>query len=155
MKEKEIKDLKDKVKNNSIEDMKVNYKDIIVMIEVTMMNMHAQKRSEWEPVLRHSVNLRAESLPKDTVTLFIANELDYNTINIWRAVAMVPLESSNSTTKVKDVHIIPLTTLELLDMLSNNVGSNKLISEIKDSYSSIKYDFDDDWRNTLLENVNN
>ena len=36
MKEKEIKDLKDKVKNNSIEDMKVNYKDIMVINFISM-----------------------------------------------------------------------------------------------------------------------
>ena len=31
MKENEIKDLKDKIQNNSIEDLKVNYKDIMVV----------------------------------------------------------------------------------------------------------------------------
>ena len=36
LKEKEIKDLKDKVKNNSIEDMKVNYKDIMVINFISM-----------------------------------------------------------------------------------------------------------------------
>jgi predicted nuclease with TOPRIM domain len=36
LKENEIKDLKDKVKNNSIEDMKVNYKDIMVINFISM-----------------------------------------------------------------------------------------------------------------------
>ena len=36
LKEKEIKDLKDKIQNNSIEDMKVNYKDIMIINFVSM-----------------------------------------------------------------------------------------------------------------------
>ena len=36
LKEKEIKDLKDKIQNNSIEDMKVNYKDIMVINFISM-----------------------------------------------------------------------------------------------------------------------
>ena len=36
LKEKEIKDLKDKIQNNSIEDMKVNYKDIMVINFILM-----------------------------------------------------------------------------------------------------------------------
>ena len=36
LKENEIKDLKDKIQNNSIEDMKVNYKDIMVINFISM-----------------------------------------------------------------------------------------------------------------------
>ena len=36
LKENEIKDLKDKLQNNSIEDQKVNYKDIMVITFVSM-----------------------------------------------------------------------------------------------------------------------
>lgn len=30
----------------------------VVMIEATLMNANSQKRGEWEPVLRHSINLK-------------------------------------------------------------------------------------------------
>ena len=46
------------------------------------MNKQAQKRGEWEPVLRHALNLKADSEPKEVFTFFIADELDRNTINI-------------------------------------------------------------------------
>lgn len=55
------------------------------MLEVTLMNKSAQKRGEWEPVLRHSLNNKAEHMEIDTLTFFVTDELDYNTINIWRS----------------------------------------------------------------------
>ncbi|WP_194849702.1 hypothetical protein [Enterococcus faecium] len=54
-----------------------------------------KKRGEWEPVLRHATNLTVDNFDKNVITLFIADELDDNTVNIWRAVASVPLRSSN------------------------------------------------------------
>lgn len=135
-------------------DIVVEYEDIIVMIEVTMMNPQNQKRAEWEPVLRHSVNLRVESAPKDTVTFFVANELDYNTINIWRAVAMVPLKASNSDGVVSGVDIMPLTNNELSKIMEDRIGSRKLISAIKESYSKLNHSFDESWRETILNEAN-
>lgn len=65
--------------------------DYVILIEATLMNAQNQKRGEWEPVLRHSVNLKAEedynNTNRQVTTFFIANELDYNTINIWKAVS--------------------------------------------------------------------
>ncbi len=131
-------------------DIIAEYENSIVMLEVTMMNAQAQKRGEWEPVLRHSVNLRVDSAPKDTVTFFIANELDYNTINIWRAVAVVPLKSSNSETVVTGVDIMPLTNDELSDIMDEKIGSNQLIAAIKASYSNLDRSFDEAWRDSIL-----
>lgn len=134
-------------------DIIAEYDDIIVMLEATMMNAQAQKRGEWEPVLRHSVNLRVDSAPKDTVTFFVANELDYNTINIWRAVAMVPLKSSNSDEIVSGVAIMPLTSNELAEMLDDGIRSSQLISAIKESYAGLQISFDDNWRESIISEV--
>ena len=87
-------------------DIVVKYSDKIVMLEATLMNAAAQKRGEWEPVLRHAINLTAESYPQKVFTLFVADTLDYNTINIWRAVAAVTLESSSTGEKTKHVKIL-------------------------------------------------
>ena len=76
-------------------DIVINYENLTLMLEVTLMNKQAQKRGEWEPVLRHATNLTVDNSSKNVTTLFIADELDENTINIWRAVASVPLKSSN------------------------------------------------------------
>ena len=134
-------------------DIVAKYDDIIVLLEATMMNAQAQKRGEWEPVLRHSVNIRVDSAPKDTVTFFVANELDYNTINIWRAVAMVPLKSSNSGKIVKGVAIMPLTSNELAKMLDDGIKSSSLISAIKNSFSGLQHSFDDNWREAIINEV--
>ena len=32
----------------------------VIMLEATLMNANSQKRGEWEPVLRHSVNLKID-----------------------------------------------------------------------------------------------
>lgn len=132
-------------------DIVAKYDDITIMLEVTMMNAQAQKRGEWEPVLRHSVNLRVENAPKNTLTIFVANELDFNTINIWRAVAAVPLKSSNiDETIVSGVVIMPVTTEELACVVEQEVGSGKLIDRINNSYSIINKSFDFRWREKVL-----
>ena len=73
----------------------VIYEDTrVVMLEATLMNQNSQKRGEWEPVLRHSINLKAkeeaEGTGREVTTFFIADRFDANTINIWKAVASVP-----------------------------------------------------------------
>ncbi|HBV48549.1 MAG TPA: hypothetical protein DEB54_05455 [Lactobacillus sp.] len=91
-----------------------------LMLEVTLMNRQAQKRGEWEPVLRHATNLTVDEYPKNVITLFIADELDDNTVNIWRAVASVKLKASNKNEFADLVKIFPLENKELIDMLQNN-----------------------------------
>lgn len=118
-------------------DIVIHYEEIIVMLEVTLMNKQAQKRGEWEPVLRHSLNLKAANEPKETVTFFIADELDYNTINIWRAVASVSLESTNTHTKVDGVVIMPFTNNEVLAFLKNSVYYKDIVKAVKDSFAKV------------------
>lgn len=36
------------------------------MLEATLMNASSQKRGEWEPVLRHSINLKVEEETANT-----------------------------------------------------------------------------------------
>ncbi|MGH2162036.1 AlwI family type II restriction endonuclease, partial [Enterococcus faecalis] len=37
-------------------DIVIDYENLTLMLEVTLMNALAQKRGEWEPVLRHATN---------------------------------------------------------------------------------------------------
>jgi hypothetical protein len=118
-------------------DIVINYDDINVMLEVTLMNKQAQKRGEWEPVLRHSLNLKASSAPKETMTFFIADELDYNTINIWRAVAAVSLESTNTHQPVNGVIIMPFTNCDILRFLEKDISHENIISNVKKSFAKL------------------
>lgn len=132
-------------------DIVINYKDYILMIEVTMMNKQAQKRGEWEPVLRHATNLTIESSPKEVLTLFIADELDENTINIWRAVATVPLKSSRSDDFARSVTIMPLKNEEIIKMLEDSKTETELLVKVKESFGGLRSNFDIDWRKKILQ----
>ncbi|MCY3067571.1 MULTISPECIES: AlwI family type II restriction endonuclease [Aerococcus] len=140
-------------------DIIINYNEEIVMLEVTLMNKQAQKRGEWEPVLRHATNLNIDYPNKKVTTFFIADELDSNTINIWRAVASVPLESSRVTIsgdkKVQGVIIMPLENKDVISLLSHNkIGSNNLIDSVNKSFDSLPKEFDINWRKDILNNLN-
>lgn len=137
-------------------DLIIDYSDMVLMIEVTLMNKNAQKRGEWEPVLRHSVNL-AISSDKPATTLFLADELDNNTINIWRAVASVPLESSNQTGNFTDtaVKIMPLQINDFIAFSKNKeFSSRKLMNAIDKSYEPLaKKSFDIKWKDEIIKSV--
>lgn len=133
-------------------DIIIDYTDKQLMIEVTLMNKQAQKRGEWEPVLRHSVNMSVES-DKPTTTLFVADTLDLNTINIWRAVAAVPLESTRGGAITEDVvQIMPIKGSELIDYSANTrFSSEKLLANIDESFAELReQEFDMSWRNDIL-----
>ena len=135
-------------------DIVIDYSDRTIMLEVTLMNKSAQKRGEWEPVLRHSINNKAAKSPKEAYTFFIADELDYNTINIWRAIAAVPLQATSSGKIVDGAVIMPLQNSEIIKFLENNISSDKILEATKKSYSAIKKITDDGWRNEIISSLN-
>jgi hypothetical protein len=134
-------------------DIVVEYPDKVVMLEATLMNASAQKRGEWEPVLRHAINLTAESYPQKVYTLFVADTLDYNTINIWRAVAAVTLKSSATGAKTEHVVIMPFTNEHLCHFVECNINDNAIIGAINNSYDQIKSNFDDTWHNQIIASL--
>ncbi|GIN87571.1 AlwI family type II restriction endonuclease [Heyndrickxia sporothermodurans] len=132
-------------------DIIVRYNDSIIMLEVTLMNKQAQKRGEWEPVLRHATNLTIEESEKDVTTLFIADELDENTINIWRAVASVPLKSSRGEEYTDLVTIMPLENKELANMLEKGVDDKAFIQEVRESFAEYASEFNLGWRSEIMD----
>ena len=139
-------------------DIVINYSNDILMLEVTLMNKQAQKRGEWEPVLRHTANLIIDSAPKKVRTLFIADELDPNTINIWRAIAGVPMHSSQSKKAdlvANNITIMPIKNEELYTFLKKDISSKLLIKQISSSFEKLNQDFDESWRDKILNTVIN
>lgn len=138
-------------------DIVAQYEDKVIMLEATLMNKQAQKRGEWEPVLRHATNLTIEEHPKKVFTLFIADELDDNTINIWRAVASVPLKSSQEIKTdgayAENVMIMPLQNNELSSIIAKEIGEEILLSKIEDSFYSPKNNFDLRWRDNIIKKL--
>ncbi|MCT3054672.1 AlwI family type II restriction endonuclease [Leuconostoc citreum] len=132
-------------------DIVIDYKNMTLMIEVTLMNAQAQKRGEWEPVLRHATNLTVSRSPKNVTTLFVADKLDDNTVNIWRAVASVPMRATNNNEFTSLVKIFPMTNSELLKILDQCIDEHKLLKDIDSSYNVSSESFDLSWRDKILK----
>lgn len=132
-------------------DIVIDYDKESIMLEVTLMNKTAQKRGEWEPVLRHSLNNKAAKEGKESLTFFIADELDFNTINIWRAVAAAPLKSTQGDEKeVNGVIIMPFTNSHLVSFLEKNIESNVIIKEVRESFAKVPKITESNWHSEII-----
>lgn len=138
-------------------DIVIYEENRVVMLEATLMNSNSQKRGEWEPVLRHSVNLKVEEdefAQREVTTFFIANEFDTNSINIWKAVSSVPMQSSTDKAKFTEgVMIMPLTSLELAKLLEQHIGYSNLIDSVRGLFRTDRHEFDMNWRDRFIKNV--
>lgn len=130
----------------------------VVMLEATLMNSNNQKRGEWEPVLRHSVNLKVEEemsgSPRQVTTFFIADEFDANTINIWKAVAAVPMQSSTDRESFTDnVVIMPINSSELSALTDKANEYDKIIDDVHGLFEVEKNNFDLNWRDGFIRKI--
>ncbi len=139
-------------------DIVIYEDDKVVMLEATLMNANSQKRGEWEPVLRHSINLKIgeESVAsgREVTSFFIADNFDYNTINIWKAVAAVPLQSSIDKDKFTDnVVIMPVNTDELSQLMYKSSEYDEIISQVHKLFEVDKASFDINWRDKFMNAI--
>lgn len=73
-----------------------------ILVEATLMDPATQRRGELEPVLRHATNLSCEHPDTETVTLFVANEIDVNVARIFgfaRVMEMTPTDGGSGTAR--------------------------------------------------------
>ena len=113
---------------------------------------------EWEPVLRHSINLKIEEEASNTgrevTSFFIADHFDYNTINIWKAVAAVPLQSSVDKDKFTDnVIIMPVNTNELAELMEKSSEYDSIIKKVHSLFDVDKINFDINWRESFMNKI--
>ena len=139
-------------------DIVIYEQDKVVMLEATLMNANSQKRGEWEPVLRHSANLKIQEEMNKTgrfvITFFIADELDYNTINIWKAVSAVSLQASFDKEQTTDhVIIMPIQTDELSILIDKNNEYDKIIYDVKRLFEDNPIEFDTEWRTKIMSQI--
>lgn len=139
-------------------DIVIYEDDKVVMLEATLMNASSQKRGEWEPVLRHSINLKVEeesaNTGREVTSFFIADNFDYNTINIWKAVAAVPLQSSIDKDKFTDnVVIMPVNTEELITLIDKSTEYNAIIAKVHGLFEVEKTSFDIKWREKFMSQI--
>ncbi len=139
-------------------DIEIYEPDKVVMLEATLMNANSQKRGEWEPVLRHSINLKVEeetaNTGREVTSFFIADSFDYNTINIWKAVAAVPLQSSIDKDKFTDnVVIMPVNSEELSSLIDKSSEYDSIISNVHKLFEVDKVNFDIEWREKFMREI--
>jgi hypothetical protein len=138
-------------------DIVIYEENQVIMLEATLMNANSQKRGEWEPVLRHSVNLKIEEetlANREVTTFFIADSFDFNTINIWKAISSVPLQSSTDKSKYTDsVIIMPINNSELSLLMERKHEYHSIIQQIRKLFLKDITDFDKDWREKFMSTV--
>lgn len=139
-------------------DIVIYEDDKVIMLEATLMNSSSQKRGEWEPVLRHSVNLKVEEetsgSPRQVTTFFIADEFDVNTINIWKAVAAVPMQSSADRESFTDnVVIMPINSVELSALTDKSDKYDQIIDDVHSLFEVEKNNFDLNWRDEFIRKI--
>lgn len=91
--------------------------------------------------MRHSANLKIEEEEKFTgrevTTFFIADEFDSNTINMWKAVSSVPLQSSVEKNK----------------LMNKNQEYDTIIKKVRRLFSTDGNSFDREWRDKFIRAV--
>lgn len=133
-------------------DIEIVTGDYALLIECTLMDENAQKKGEMEPVIRHSVNFNADNRGKDEIlTIFVANALDRNTANIFRAMRFVSLAGKE---EVHGVRIFSITTSELAMMLEKGLSAEWLFGKIREHDMAAPAPVRMDWRDPVVRALN-
>ena len=106
--------------------------------------------------IRRILKIEEESngLKRDVTTFFIADEFDYNTINIWKAVSSVSLQSSNDKSKfTSNVIIMPVSTGELSVLIGKADKYDEIIDTVRTLFENSKIDFDINWRKRFISQI--
>ena len=137
-------------------DIIAEYEKFDVMLEATLMDKNSQKRGELEPVIRHTTNLTIKNMEenKKTYTFFVANELDMNVINIFRATSQIQLQSTQNREKYTNgIKIYSLTIDKIIYLLENNINYKYFLNRVFENYSKIEFIgrnwCEDTWNNSI------
>lgn len=129
-------------------DIEVVSEEYSLLIEATLMDMSAQKRGELEPVIRHSINF--EILNNNSQTIFIANELDNNVLNIFRACQFIQFNATQSNGSISGLNIFALTTEEVISILIKKISDIELLETIKNYKSVSPTIVINNWRDEIM-----
>lgn len=135
-------------------DIIVSYPEETVMLEVTLMDPNSQKRGELEPVSRHTVNLTVSEYPRTVTTIFLATELDFNTVQNWRSQSLYPQRATLTELQGQEaegIRILPLTVNEFDEIIENEKTSSDIISSYDNSSSNNPMDVE--WRDDVIKSL--
>lgn len=137
-------------------DIEILTNSYSLLIEATLMDSNTQKRGELEPVIRHSINFKIDNMDrnKPIQTLFVANELDSNVVNIFRSMQWVELNGTKSSDKrVDGVDIFALSTAELVAFLEHDIGDTQILQHITSNASKKPEFVKNNWREGIFEHL--
>ncbi|EGE54358.1 AlwI family type II restriction endonuclease [Streptococcus parauberis] len=132
-------------------DIEIVNEDYSLLIEATLMDMNTQKRGELEPVIRHSINF--EIANRNSQTIFIANELDNNVLNIFRASQYVQFNGTFNSGTINGLRIFALTTDEVMQILIKRISDIELLSIIESHRSPKPQLVLNNWRDEIVKEV--
>ena len=133
-------------------DIIIEYHNLTVMLEATLMKKNVQKRGELEPVIRHTTNLAIRS-ENQVKTFFVADELDDNVINLFKASSYIELEGTNVDGKVQGIDIFALTISEIMKMLDYSIPSSKVLKAMNNHYTKQPEFVVSGWRDSILQEI--
>ena len=133
-------------------DIEIEYPDKMLLLEATLMDKSTQKRGELEPVIRHSVNL-ALSTEKPLQTIFVANEVDNNVVNIFRATSFVQLDGTLTTGSVDGLNIFALTISEIISILKKNIEEQNIFDKINFHRDTQPQKVLNGWRDRIVREI--
>lgn len=135
-------------------DIVIDYSDMTTMLEATLMNKNSQKRGELEPVIRHAANLSIRKSGK-VFTIFIADELDNNVVNIFRGMSQIELESTQSMKTINSIYIFSFSISEIIELLMNDIRSKKIFRVLNEEYSTTYNQINIGWREKVTRKLFN
>ena len=137
-------------------DLIMEFRDFVIVIEVTLTESSRQEAAEGEPVRRHVadlMNLYSETNGKPVYGLFIANNIDSNTAETFR----IGVWYSRNDDKMH-LHIIPITISQFNAFFralftSNNVRPEAVINLRNDCEQYRAGCEAPDWKNMISQTV--
>ncbi|ACU78720.1 AlwI family type II restriction endonuclease [Mycoplasma mycoides] len=135
-------------------DIEIINKTYSLLIETTLLNPNNQKRAELESVIRHSVNFY--STYNNCQTIFIANKLDDNVLNIFRATQFIELNTTNKKrTTIKGLNIFSFTTSELIQLLEKDIFDLDILKIINENLNKNPVFINNKWREQIINQIFN
>lgn len=118
------------------------------------MNPSNQKRAEIEPVIRHSVNFNANY--KGGQTIFVANQLDSNVLNIFRSCQFIELQTSNKNKiTINGINIFAISTSELIEILKKDISDERILEIVNRNLNKNPVLIKNNWRDPIIEEIFN
>ena len=113
-----------------------NYPAHTLLIEATLANSTNQRRMEMEPVSRHLGDYMLQHPTEETYCVFATTYLHINVIADFRGRKILPYYSSDGTSFVTGMKIIPCQTTELKTIIQKNITYAQLYRLFAKAYQS-------------------